>query len=178
MIRRRDQGTAGGFQSKNWPERISALILLAMLCCVLVACDGASFEELASDLDLLQVPDEWRFAATLTNGPGGDIECVPNLDSATCPQLTRYYVASGLPEDVYGQGEQMLIDAAFAIEPFPRGPCDLPGGVATCATYAAAGNQRVLLQVFPSDYDLTHVQIPDPDGPIVSISIWREEEES
>ncbi|MEO8511363.1 MAG: hypothetical protein ABI534_08980 [Chloroflexota bacterium] len=178
MIVRRNQRTAGGFQRRDWYERISALILLAVLCCALVACGSASFEELASDLDLLQVPDEWRLAATLTNGPGGDIECVPNLDSATCPQLTRYYVASGLPEDVYGQGEQMLIDAAFAIEPFPRGPCDLPGGVATCATYAAAGNQRVLLQVFPSDYDLTHVQIADPDGPIVSISIWREEEES
>jgi hypothetical protein len=141
-----------------------------------MACNYPSFEELNADLDALAIPDGWRLADTLTNGPGGDIECLPPIGSRDCPQVIRYYVATGSAEDVYRQAEAMLVDAGYVLEPLAADPCDLSPGLPECAASAADDDKRIRLQVFLRDHDFgghEGVQIEDRSGPIVLISAWR-----
>jgi hypothetical protein len=151
------------------------LAILAVVVMTLAACANyPSFNELGGDLDKLAIPQSWRLASTLANGPGGDVECVPHMETPDCPQLVRYYVATGSPEEAYQQGERTLLNAGFALDALPGGPCSLRPGRAVCTTDATAGDQRVWLRAFPADYDFTEIDIEDRSGPIVVISMWRE----
>jgi hypothetical protein len=150
--------------------------MIVLLCVGLTACDHPSFEELNADLDALAIPDGWRLADTLTNGPGGDIECLPAIGSRSCPQVIRYYVATGTAEEVYRQGEAMLVDAGFVVDPPHADPCDRSAGLPECYTPAAANDKHIALQVFSADQEFRAVgdiEIGDRSGPIVSISAWR-----
>jgi hypothetical protein len=171
----RPTGRAG--RGINTPRAASvALFLLVLVSVGLAGCSSPSFDELSSDLDALAIPDGWRLADTLTNGPGGDIECVPPITSPDCPQVIRYYVATGSPEDVYRQGEEMLVDAGFVVDSPRADPCDLPAGLPLCYTLAAADGKRIALKVEAPDHDFGDfgdIRIEDRSGPIVSISAWR-----
>lgn len=176
--------TAPSAPDTDLPVRVMVAQLISMrtfgiglFFCVLVGCGGPSLGQLASDLDELAVPDAWHLVATFTNGPGGDIECVPNLDSTTCPQLIRYYVASGSAEDTYAQGEKLLVDSGFTLAPFPGDPCDLSlSGRPTCLMNARAGERRLRLEVFSEPDKVPNVQISERSGPIVALAAWREKQ--
>ena len=157
-------------------KRRAAWLTFVMICSALVACGGASFDELGADLDGLQVPDDWRLEETLTNGPGGDIECVPGFNGPSCPMLTRYYVSgedSAL--DVVTHATEMLTEAEFTMEVPPSDPCDRMAGGSLCSVHASAGDRRVWVQVWSPDYEFSDVSIEDRSGPIVSVSVWRED---
>lgn len=164
----------------NTPRAASvALFVLVLVSVGLAGCASPSFDELSSDLDALAIPDGWRLADTLTNGPGGDIECVPAITSPSCPQVIRYYVATGSPEDVYRQGEEMLLDAGFVVDSPRTDPCGGSAGSPACYASAAADGKRMALQVFaPDDFRASgDIHIEDRSGPIVSISAWRARED-
>ncbi len=150
--------------------------LVVLLSLVLAGCGYPSFDELNAELDKLAVPTSWRLADTLTNGPGGDIECVPPIAGRDCPKVIRYYVATGSSEDAYRQGEQLLTDAGFVLDSRRSEPCDLPAGLAACETSAVDADKRIRLQVFTPDHDFGDrgdIRIENRSGPIVSISMWR-----
>jgi hypothetical protein len=136
---------------------------------------------LSSDLDKLSVPDSWRLAGSRTNGPGGDLECVPNYDNPICPGVTRYYVATGSPSEVYEQGAQMVVDAGFTIDSrsFDRCDRDTRGSAGSlCWAQAVADDRRLWVQIWPPDATFSEVEIEDRTGPIVSVAVWRDGKDS
>ena len=158
---------------------IAGRFSVMLICLTLVACGGSSFEELGADLDRIPVPDEWRFAETVTNGPGGDIECVPGFTVPSCPKVTRYYVAGGGSAlEVSTHAAEMLTEAEFTMDDPSNDPCDRSLGGSLCSVHATAGDRRVWVQVWSPDYDFSDVSIEDRSGPIVSVSVWREAKDS
>jgi hypothetical protein len=152
-----------------------AKLALAVMCLALAACGNyPTFDELGADFDALRVPAGWRLADTLTNGPGGDIECVPQLSTPGCPKVIRYYVAQGSPLEVYEQAAEMVVAAGFAIDAAPNRPCDRWPGTSLCSAHAIANDRRLWVQVWSPDSQFTNVEIEDRSGPIVSVSVWRE----
>ena len=148
--------------------------LIVLLCVVLAGCGYPSVNDLASELDKLHVPGGWHLTDTVTNGPSGDIECVPQINGPACPMATRYYVVSASPQEAYEEGIEMIVDAGFTVEAAPVAPCERPPDASLCSSKAFADGRRVWVQVWKPGSAFPGVDVSDYDAPVVSVSLWTQ----
>ena len=152
----------GRLQLSRW-----RYLWLAGLAVAGVAC-GQSAANLQAAIDHVATPADWRMAEQVVYQPnGGDQPCT--VVNGQCPRVTRYYVATGTPQDAFSVAEQMLADVGVTLDgPSCSGSNDLSGpscfgeGTNDYAWSASAN---------PAEANLG-IDVGTRSGPIVVVSVW------
>jgi hypothetical protein len=139
--------------------RALAALLLAVLS--LVGCRDAKLYVAA--LDALPVPAAWTTAKTVTQ---------PSTDfCANCPQVLRYYLATGEPKDLLEAARQAIVQAGFGSIQIGAPDCDVNDNTGLACTVTATKDQiRLQANIYRAGSDVDGLGLSQPGTSTIRIT--------
>ncbi len=144
-----------------------AILLAALVAAVFAsACGTPSVAHYEALQDELSIPTNWERTTEPVQAPGTSMTCAAVLPG--CPRVTRYYVVSGTPTDVFPQAKQLLVTAGFTIgTEYPD--CAAPPQTPACSMFSTRDGDALDINVYNPGDDPDVVGAPD-DRTLVRIS--------
>jgi hypothetical protein len=126
-----------------------AALLAAVFAAVFAsACGPPPVSHYETLQDGLSIPSNWERTTERVQRPGSSMTCATILPG--CPRVTRYYVVSGTPTDVFPQAKQVLVTAGFTIA--TEYPCAAPSQTPACSMSSTRDGDALDVNVYnPGD---------------------------
>src|SRR6478752_4710666 len=127
----------------------AALLAASFAAAFVSACGPPPVSHYEALQDELSIPTGWERTTERVQAPGTSLSCPTILPG--CPRVTRYFVASGTPTDVFPQAKQILVTAGFTIRTeYPD--CAAPPQSPACSMFSIRDGDALDVNVYnPGD---------------------------